>query len=192
MKQLVLLITLLSISIIANAQNDYTYEPNADYPYGRPNPEAPPQMTDWQERIGSGDCKSETRNPDGTWNPPAAMIWTFKYIMNGMAVQDEVLVDTGRHAGSIRQFIADSSRWFVHYYSNILPSTTLPVWEGNRKDDQIILYKDQTAPNGMEGKYRITFSEMTYDGFKWNGDWVNPDETIVYPTFKIVCRKRKD
>jgi len=56
----------------------------------------------------------------------------------------------------------------------------------------MVLYKEQKAPNGMAGFYKITFSEMTEDGFKWSGDWVNPDESIVYPTWKIECIKRKE
>lgn len=172
-------------------QAQYEYEPSSEHPYGLPHPDAPEQIKDYAPLIGECDCKSVLRNPDQTWAEPQNMLWRFKYIMNGMAVQDDVLREDGSHAGSIRQFVVDSTRWYVHYFSSKFPSTTLPAWEGNRNDSTMILYRAQKAPNGMEGFYRITFSEMTDEGFKWRGEWVNPDESIVYPTWKIDCVKRK-
>lgn len=171
----------------------HAYEPSAEYPFGRPNPEAPEQIKDFQPMIGECKCSSVMRNQDQTWAEPTTMIWRFKYIMNGMAVQDETLKD-GLYAGSIRQFIADSSRWYVHYYSFPGATTSLPTWEGNLTDEgKIILYKDQTAPNGMEGKYKITFYDMSDKGYKWIGEWVTPDESFSYPTWKIECfREEQD
>ena len=42
---------------------------------------------------------------------------------------------------------------------------------------------------GMEGLFRLTFYDITNNGFKWIGEWVNKDETIEYPTWKIDCKK---
>lgn len=189
MRQLVLLIMGLTMTLLANGQTNYQYEPSADNPYGRPNPEAPAQIKDWKEMIGSCDCKSELRNPDGSWNAPDTLTWTFKYIMNGHGVQDETLKSNGSHTGSIRQFIADSAKWYVHFYSHKGPTTTLPSWEGVRQDDQIVLFRDSKAPNGMDGDYRITFYDLSEKGYKWKGEWVSKDRTIVYPTWKIECVK---
>ena len=70
------------------------------------------------------------------------------------------------------------------------PSTSLPTWEGNKTEEgTIVLYREQKAPNGMDGFYRLTFSEMNATGFKWTGEWVNTDESIVYPTWKIDCKR---
>ena len=57
------------------------------------------------------------------------------------------------------------------------------------EDGKIILYRDQKAPNGMEGKYKITFSDITKDGFNWFGEWVTPDESFSYASWYIFCRK---
>ncbi|MFK7924171.1 MAG: hypothetical protein AB8H47_19590 [Bacteroidia bacterium] len=163
----------------ANAQTDtYAYEPSVEHPFGLPNPEAPEQITDWAALIGECDCKSLRRNPDQTWAEPVDMIWRFKYIMNGKGVQDETIKADGIHSGSIRQYNVDSSRWYVHYYSNATASPSLGAWEGNLLEDgQIILYKPQAAPNGTEGLFKITFYEIT-------------DETFKFPTWKIECEKR--
>lgn len=187
MKYLTLIIACL-ISIQLSAQ--YEYQANKKNPYGKLNPEAPKETSNYAPLIGTCKCKSVARLDPNNWADTVMMNWTFKYIMNGKAVQDETLKEDGGHSGSIRQYNADSARWYVHYYSSNTATATLSAWEGNMTDDQtMILYRDQTAPNGMEGYYRITFSEMTTKGFKWAGEWVSKDETIVYPTWRIFCKK---
>lgn len=180
----------LCTSFLAFSQ--YQYEPSAEHPFGLPNPEAPQQLLDFAPLIGECNCESVMRKPDQTWADPVDMIWRFKYIMNGLAVQDETLKADGGHAGSIRQYIADSTKWYVHFYSSGSPSTTLPSWEGNKNEEgSIVLYREQQAPNGMDGYYKITFSDMNASGFKWAGEWVNEDESIIYPTWKIECTRNE-
>ncbi|MCB0375165.1 MAG: DUF4440 domain-containing protein [Sinomicrobium sp.] len=169
----------------------YEFEPSEAHPFGLPNPKAPKELLDFAPMIGECDCSSQTRNPDQTWQKPVAMVWRFKYIMNGMAVQDETLKEDDFYAGSIRQFIADSSRWYVHYYNARTPAPVLPSWKGGKnKDGKIVLYRDQKAPNGMEGWYRITFYAIDAAGFRWIGEWVPKDESFAFPTWKIDCKKR--
>jgi ketosteroid isomerase-like protein len=176
------------ISAFSFSQNDYSIS-NTN-PYGLPNPEAPEQIKDFEGLIGKCNCKSIIRKQDQTWAEPVDMTWEWKYIMNGMAVQDETIKADGKHSGSIRQFIADSSKWYVHYYSSNLPSTSLPTWEGEKKDNgNIVLYRDQKAPNGIEGFYRLTFYDISDLGYKWVGEWVDKTEKVVFPTWKIDCKK---
>lgn len=180
---------LFCLPLLLSAQ--YDYEPSAEHPFGLPNPHAPKEIIDFAPMIGVCDCKSQSRNPDQTWAEPIDMVWRFKYIMNGTGIQDETLKSDGGHSGSIRQFIPDSTRWYVHYYSNKTPTTVLPSWEGTKKENgNIVLYREQKAPNGTEGFYRLTFGNMSDKGFDWAGEWVNLDESIVYPTWKITCEKR--
>lgn len=171
---------------------EYNYEPTKKHPYGRPHPEAPQELLDFDPLIGLCDCKSVARIGPNEWADTLNMKWTFKYIMNGKAVQDETLKEDGSHSGSIRQFNSDSSRWYVHYYSSATPVPSLPAWEGNKNEEgKIILYRPQTAPNGMEGFFRLTFSNISAVGYDWVGEWVDPGETIIYPTWKIYCKKVK-
>lgn len=170
----------------------YHYEVSPEYPFGQPNPNAPEQIKDYSLMIGICDCKSESRNPDQSWAEPVDMTWRFKYIMNGMAVQDETLKMDGLHSGSIRQYNADSARWYVHYYASSSGANKLGTWEGNlEKNGNIVLYKDQKSPNGADGSFRLTYYDMNNDGYKWVGAWVSLDESIVYPTWKISCKRRK-
>ena len=176
-----------------SGQAQYSYEPSEAHPFGLPNPEAPDEIRDWAPLIGECDCISIARGANQEWGEPTEMVWRFKYIMNGFGVQDETLKADGRHSGSIRQFIADSTKWYVHYYSSSAPSTVLPAWEGTKVGrDSIVLYREQKAPNGMDGFYKIVFSNISEEGFNWLGQWVSTDESFSYPTWKITCRKRRD
>ncbi|WP_222984853.1 YybH family protein [Flagellimonas meishanensis] len=188
MKKPLLFLFLFPFAMVAQ----YDYEPSQEHPYGLPNPEAPSALLDFAPMIGECQCKSETRNPDQTWAAPVDMVWRFKYIMNGMGIQDETLKEDGTYSGSIRQFIPDSTRWYVHYYSHPRPSTTLPTWEGKKTEDgKIVLYREQQAPNGMEGFFRLTFYDMDENGFKWVGEWVDKSESVVFPTWRIDCSNGK-
>jgi len=185
-----LLTTILFSTALVVFSQSYEYEPSSEYPFGRLNPDAPSQTGDFSKLIGKCSCKSVSRIGPKEWADTVSTIWTFKYIMNGTAVQDETLKEDGRHSGSIRQFNADSSKWYVHYYSSSSAVTTLPAWEGNKMEgDDIVLFRQQTSPNGLEGYYRLTFSDISDDGFNWIGEWVNKNQTIVYPTWKIFCLK---
>ena len=188
MKTLIYLLLICLFTLPVYAQ--YNYKASNDYPYGKPNPEAPEQIKDYQAMIGECNCTSTKRNSDGTWAQPEDMTWTWKYILNGMAVQDETLKADGSHSGSIRQFIADSSRWYIHWFSSKTPTSKFPVWEGNKKEDKIVLYKEQKAPNGADGFFRLSFYDISASGYKWIGEWVDKTETIVYPTWKIDCIRK--
>lgn len=185
-----LFIVTVLLSAFSFSQNQYSVSDTN--PYGLPNPDAPEHIKDFEGVIGKCNCTSVTRNQDQTWAEPEQMTWEWKYIMNGTAIQDETLKEDGSHSGSIRQFIADSSKWYVHWYSSKTPSTTLPTWEGTKKENgNIVLYRDQTAPNGMEGFYRLTFYDISDEGYKWIGEWTDKTEKVVFPTWKIDCKKEK-
>jgi len=179
-----------SFSFKSSAQKTYNYNVSEQHPFGSPNPDMPEAFLDFHPLIGECHCQSVTRIDQNTWADTIGMTWTFKYIMNGMAVQDETLKEDGKHSGSIRQYIADSLSWYVQYYSSAAPTTVLPTWQGGKKaNGNIVLYNQQKAPNGMDGYYKITFSNMSENGFNWLGEWVNIAETFSYPTWKISCIK---
>ena len=184
---------ILSVAAISQKSNiPMQYEPSPEHPYGMLNPTAPAQVADFEPMIGTCDCRHLSRNGDGTWPDSLDMVWKFKYIMNGTAVQDEVWRENGLYAGSIRQYQPDSAKWVVTYFSYPGVSTTPGVWLGNKIGDEIILRMPQKAPNGTEGKYRITFHDISEAGFKWTGEWVSIDESFSYPTWYITCKKRRE
>lgn len=179
---------LILFSVSAFSQQEYA--PSTNHPFGQANPNAPKEISDYNELIGECNCKSQSRNPDGTWADGVEMLWRFKYIMNGMAIQDETFKTDGKHSGSIRQYDIKNKQWNVYYYSTGSLPKTLPVWTGNRTGHKIVLYRDQKSPNGLEGYYRLTFSNISPKGYDWIGEWVDKDEKIIYPTWKISCLKK--
>ncbi|WP_395376798.1 hypothetical protein [Marinicella sp. W31] len=181
---------LLTIPLFVEAQ-EYPYEPSTQHPDGKPHPQASAQIKQYAPMIGLADCTSETRLDQNTWAEPIDMTWRFKYIMNGMAVQDETLKADGKHSGSIRQFDSETQQWFVHYYNSSQIPKTLPAWQGALQKDKIVLLREQKSPNGLDGFYRLTFYNIDGTGYQWVGEWVDSNETIVYPTWKINCKKRQ-
>lgn len=178
-------------TVFVMAQSEY--EPSETNPFGLKNPAAPEQLDDLKPFIGLCDCNSQRANQDGSWGEAVKMTWKFKYIMNGMAIQDETLKDDGAHSGSIRQFNADSLKWYVHYYASSSATPKLSSWEGvKNKDGRIILYKPQKAPNGVDGFSRLTFYDISKVGYKWIGEWVDTSEKVTFPFWKIDCTRREE
>ena len=187
----IIIITFILSGFQTYSQN-YPYAESEKNPYGLPNPNAPKEITDYKEMIGKCYCKSVTRIDQNTWADTVLMTWEFKYIMNGYAVQDITYKEDGAHSGSIRQYNADSSRWYVHYYSSKAAPATLPAWGGTRVGNRIVLYRKQPAPNKTPGYYRLTFYDLSDKGFNWLGEWVDISETFSYPTWKIFCRRKME
>ncbi|MEO9966325.1 MAG: hypothetical protein ABJF11_11085 [Reichenbachiella sp.] len=181
-----MLLALSSVSCFAQ----YDYAPSKKYPFGRPNPDAPEQIKDYEPMIGECKCKSYRKGTDGNWAEPVDMIWTFQYIMNGMGVQDYTLKSDGAHSGSIRQYDADSAQWYVHYYTSPLPGRApLSYWTGNKEDGKIVLFRSQKSPQGYDGFSRLTFYDFKDTGFKWIGEWIDVGNTVVVPFWKIECKR---
>ena len=173
------------------AQNkSYEFESSKENPFGKYNPKAPKELQDYKDLIGVCNCTSESRKPDGSWAKPVNMTWEWRYIMNGMAVQDETFKEDGNHSGSIRQYNKDSLSWYVHYYASKSATPKLRTWSGNKNNEgNIILYLEQKAPNGTEGFSRLTFYDINKEGYKWIGEWVDKTEKIVFPFWKITCSR---
>jgi len=190
MKKWITLAGSVCLSLMANAQGG-KYDVSTKNPFGSPNPEAPEQVLDFQPMMGLNDCYSQRRNADGTWQDSTKMVWEFRYILNGSAVQDLTYHEGGFYATSIRQYNADSANWVVSYNSTGPVSNTPPVWIGGKTDDQIVLRVAQKAPNGLDGFSRLTFFDISDRSFNWKGEWVNIGETFSYPFWNIWCTKRE-
>ncbi|MEQ8425237.1 MAG: hypothetical protein RIA63_11045 [Cyclobacteriaceae bacterium] len=191
----ILFLFMLSFSLIrfGGAQallSSFEYEPSAEHPFGQLNPKAPKELADYAPLIGNNNCKSLTRDNQGEWRKDSVdVIWRFKYIMDGLAVQDETLKADGAHTTSIRQYDIGAGKWYVTFFSSASPSLSPGTWDGGKKGNEIILYNEQKAPNGTDGFYKITFHDITDKGFNWKGEWVSTDEKFVYPVWYLFCTR---
>lgn len=187
---------ILAISDAADFLKKSGYSPKMtklqkEFAFGMPAKDAPPELLDYAEMIGISDCVSTNRALDGTWGEPKEMVWKFRYILGGTAVEDSTMREDGLHAGSIRQFNPETKSWYVHFFSNTAkPPAVLSSWAGTRNGNEIRLSSEQKAPNGADGFYKIRFYEISDSGFKWLGTWESKDGSVKFENWKIECRKR--
>lgn len=147
-------------------------------------------ITDFSPMIGTCRCKSSRKDENGKWTAPIDAMWTFKYIMNGRGVQDEFFLANGLSGGSIRQYNDKDQLWYVHYYASNLPTPKLQSWKGSKDGEgNIILYSKQKSSDGDDGFLKLTFHEISDNGYKWKGEWVNSDESIKNAFWNIECLK---
>ena len=178
-------------SFIYSQENNFgTFNPSEIFPYGLPNTQTGEQIKDFNEMIGICDCRSVRRKPDQTWQDTLNMVWKFKYILNGNAVQDETWHENGFFATSIRQFQPDSLNWIVSYYGTKFIPPSVRVWKGNRIGNEIVLKMPPKSPGGLDGINRLTYYDISNSGFKWKGEWTDLEEKNVYPFWTIDSKRR--
>lgn len=169
------------------------YKVSEEFPYGKMNPKAPKELADYADLIGKCDCKSMRPNSKGVFSDTVNTVWEFKYIFNGMAIQDETWKDDGGHSSSIRQFNSDSLQWYVTYFASNNANPSPRTWQGGIKKEgaDIVLKSPQKAPNGIDGFSVLRFYEISEKGFKWLGQWEDPTGKYKFPFWKIECEKTK-
>jgi len=164
-----------------------SYEPSVDYPFGRINPDAPAELQQFSFMVGRNDCSEERlNNASGEWDP-GSRTWDAHYYLNGNAIRD-----VGRSGaatnGNIRVYDAATGQWHVTYFST--PVYGSGVWSGGVVEDRIELEQAQKAPGtDIDGINRLTFFDINDEGFQWKGEWVSLDGSVVFPYWRISCRK---
>lgn len=147
-----------------------------------------PSLDDFSDMIGTCNCKSKRKGSDGNWLEAVDATWTFKYIMDGKGVQDNFSLANGLSGGSIRQYNEKEKSWYVHYYASNSPTPTLQSWAGEKtKENNIVLYSPQKSPDGEDGFYKLSFYDISKNGYKWKGEWVNKDESKINAFWTIEC-----
>ena len=159
------------------------------HPFGQLNPDAPKELADYAPLIGRCECKSIKRQADQTWTDTTTVVWEYKYILNGLAVQDISWNPDNTYFSSIRQYNSDSTKWYVTFFNSAFANPTPGTWSGGMQEKDIVLYKDQPAPNGTDGFFKIRFKDISDKGFNWEGQWVNKTETFILPTWFLWCDK---
>ena len=163
------------------------YEPNAVYPYGRPHPDAPPELIQFDFMVGEFDCEEATRNRDGSWTEFNA-VWNASYFLNGYGIQD-VYWNPRFSTSNLRIFDPKDGLWKVTFFK--MPGYASGVWMGKKEGDKIIL---RNNPPGEKGTRRIsilTFSNMRFDGFDWlGGSYQESDPDEIRGGWRSSCKRR--
>ncbi len=184
---LALVLSLTACQSGSNRQAALPYEPNDAYPFGRINPAAPPQLSQFEFMIGENDCvEQRIDNATGDW-VESERSWDAHYFMNGFAIRD-----SGRSGattnGNIRIFDTTEEEWAVTFFS--APFYGTGTWRGNMEGENMVLRQAQKAPGtDFDGFSTLTFSNVSAQGFDWSGEWISEDGTVVFPFWKISCQK---
>lgn len=185
---LTLSLAIASVSASEDRAQSLLFEPSSEYPFGRPNPEAPQQLSQFAFMIGQNDCTDERlNNASAEWDK-STRTWDAYYYMNGYAIRD-----TGRSGGAtngnIRVFDRGAQEWVVTFFS--MPTYGSGIWRGGMEGDKMVLKLPQKAPGtDIDGFSRLTFSNISTTGFNWDGEWVSEDGSVVFPFWRIRCTKR--
>lgn len=158
------------------------YEPTPAYPYGRLNPAAPPETAEFSFMIGEFDCRDEILNPQtGKWAAFPA-VWNARYFLNGHAIQDQYW-SPAFYTSNMRIYDAGEKKWRVTFFR--MPGYASGVWSGAREGKNLIM-RQGTKEKGT----RLTFSEITEDGFQWRGESLTAEgKATVF--WKSSCRRRR-
>lgn len=166
-----------------------SYEPSAEFPFGRPNPAAPPELAQFHFIVGQSNCEEELLNGATQEWVEGQRTWDASYYMNGFAIRDAGRTGSGGNNGNIRIFNPATGQWQVHFFS--MPVYSNGIWSGGMEGDNMVLRQPQKAPGtDLDGVSRLTFSNISDEGFDWAGEWVSDDDAdIVFPFWRISCSK---
>ena len=141
--------------------------------YGRPNPKAPPELSQFAFIIGEWRCDVRVEGPDETWETFQAT-WVGRYILDGYVIADEYRMtnragDVVVHGINFRTYSVDRKTWVMRWLD-----ATRSFWVelgsedrgGVRVTPEAITFDlvDQFAPDALS---RVTFSNMSADHFTW-------------------------
>lgn len=147
---------------------DTTYAPSPAYPFGRMNPDAPPESKQFAFMIGAFDCTDEIRQPDGK-KVRFPAIWNARWFLNGHGIQDEYW--SPRFATSnLRIYDAKAKQWQVTFFR--MPGYQSGVWQGRQEDGKMVMRQ-----GGATSGPGLTFYNIRADGFDWHSGGDQPNWT---------------
>lgn len=154
-----------------------------DQNYGSPNRNAPRELSQFAFLIGTWQCESKLKGPDGEYRTFPAT-WVARYILDGYVIADEFrqLGPAGEVAQlgqSLRSYNTDQKAWIIKWL-DALDSTWLELGPedlgGVRVQGGVITYQHR-RPRGRVGRlfplqslFRLSFSNISEDHFTWRAE----------------------
>jgi len=163
------------------------YEPSPAYPHGRAHPDAPEELEQFAFFIGEFDCIDRQRNNDGDWREFPA-IWNASYFLGGFGIQDKYYAQ-GFQTSNVRMFFPNEGVWKVSYFS--APTYASGEWVGKKQGDDIVLDRTFDRADGTSSVSRLTFYDISDEGFEWKGESIRGDADPV-ATWTSSCKRRGD
>lgn len=151
--------------------------------YGKPNPNAAPELAQFAFLIGMWRCEAKLKREDGTSESLLAT-WEGRYILDGYAIADEYRMTTP--AGellvqglNLRTYDTQKKAWNMKWLNARAGSWVDLGPEdlgGVRTDDKTISFV-MKEPVARHLFTRATFSKISADHFTWRGDRSNDGKT---------------
>lgn len=179
----------VAVSDVANPVDGIEiYDPSPAHPFGRPHPNAPPELQQFAFMLGEFDCVDSLRRPDGSWHQTAA-IWNAHYFLNGHGIQDVYWNDTFA-TSNIRLFDVSRGKWFVNFFKMPANSVGTGVWVGAQEEGQggrsmVMWSGSEDRANGS----RLTFFNIGNEGFEWVSESVR--NGVATASWRSKCTRRK-
>lgn len=146
----------------------------AQQAYGKPNPNAPPELSQFAFLIGRWRCDARIKGEDGAWQPFQAT-WVGRYILDGYVIADEFrmtapdgkLVMLGQN---YRSYNSEKKAWVLKW-QEALTATWLDLGPaelgGVQVTDNSITYQAWFLPDVL---HRMSYLNISADHFTWRGE----------------------
>jgi len=175
-----ILISMVIIFILFNKLSNQIFKPKQiTNLYGQLNKNAPKETSEFGQLVGVWDCTISNLNNEGIWIDSKAE-WTWKYILDGYAIQDFWSRKANREIDStlsdyygtnVRIFDPQKKKWIISWAENGKNSMS-GLWEANIKEDKTIEIYDNT------NQWLITFFNIKEKTFDWKWDFRQKDSTM--------------
>lgn len=167
---------------------------NRDEEYGSPNPQAPPELSQFAFIIGEWQCDARVKVEDGAWQRYQAR-WIGRYILDGYVIADEYRMtnQTGEqivHGMNFRSYNVEKKAWVMRWLNSTGFWLELGPEElgGVRVTPDTITFNliDTFTPNAIS---RVTFSNISESHFTWSSE-VSSDQGKTWDEFMVIEANR--
>jgi hypothetical protein len=158
--------------------------------YGNPNPDAPPELQQFDFLIGKWRCEALLQQEDGTWGSLKAT-WEGRYILDGYAIADEFRLTTSEDellvlGMNLRVFDATKKAWNMKWLS-ALAGTWVdlgPEQLGCVSTDGSTISYSMKEPVARHALTRATYCNITENHFTWRGE--RSDDGKLWERFMVI------
>jgi hypothetical protein len=170
-------------------EDSQTMERN-EHGYGKPNPNAPQELSQFAFLIGKRSGDAKLKREDGTWENLKAL-WEGRYILDGYAIADEYRMTTPKGellvlGINLRSYDAKKKAWNLKWLNALAGTwTDLGPEElgGVVADGKVISYR-MKEPVARHAFTRATYSNISADHFTWRGD--RSDDGKTWEEFLVI------
>ena len=158
--------------------------------YGKPNPKAPPELSQFAFLIGEWRCDVRVKGEDGTWQPYQAT-WVGHYILDGYVIADEYRMTNQAgelivHGMNFRSYSVEKKTWVMRWLTTGASWVELGPEKlgGVRVTPKTITFNliDTFAPDALS---RVTFSNISEGHFTWSED-KSLDQGKTWTEFVVI------